>query len=185
MPTWQTRLHLASSTSSNIAAGAGGQGVKRPNYQNGNSCEDPPLLSVPVLSATDSAVPSPSKHKPRHGRSHSNPFTTIFGNGRKTEKVVEAEVQDDTLDMCNGITNPSNSFPSKDFVMINGDRSRKEPTEMVIGKCGTCDNAMSWPKQVDCFRCQVCLMVNDLKLSTSPRGEVLATESPAKLPKKR
>ena len=175
MPPWPSRLNLASSAASNTTPSGKGKGAKSPpssRQQFDSHLQDPPLLGVPILTSTDSIAPSPPKQKPRHGRSHSNPFTSIFGNGKKTERVVDAEREDDPADR-RAIS--SHGLLNKDHMVgLNGTPRDKE---LMVGKCGTCDAAMKWPKQVDSYRCQICLMINDLKSSNSPLGQASTAEA--------
>jgi E3 ubiquitin-protein ligase HECTD2 len=39
-------------------------------------------------------------------------------------------------------------------------------SELITGKCATCDSLVRWPQRLDVYRCSVCLMVNDLKPAT-------------------
>ena len=178
MPPWPSRLHLASPAASNTTSSGKGRGAKSPpnsSHQFDSHLQDLPLLGVPVLASTDSIAPSPSKQKPRHGRSHSNPFTSIFGNGKKTEKVDDVEREDDTTDQraisSHGVLNKDH------MVGPNGTPTKPGEKELMVGKCGTCDAAMKWPRQVDSYRCQICLMINDLKLSNGPLGQDFTAEA--------
>lgn len=38
-----------------------------------------------------------------------------------------------------------------------------ENSDLVTGKCGTCDSLVRWPRELLVFRCTVCLMINDLR----------------------
>ena len=60
----------------------------------------------------------------------------------------------------------------------NGGPSQYGEKDLVTGKCLTCDSLVRWPRQLDVFRCTVCLMVNDLKPATPLSVEVRSAEAP-------
>lgn len=92
--------------------------------------------------------------------------------------MVDAETQDDAVNTLDHLAVPSTGFPTKDHMAgANGVSVQHGEKDLVIGKCRTCDCAMKWPRQVDSYRCQICLMINDLKPSTSPLGEVFLAEN--------
>jgi len=177
MPPWPSRLHLGSPTANHPPPNAKGKPVKHSpdsNQQYERYLQDPPLLGVPILASPDPTVPSLPKQRSRHGRSHSNPFTSIFGTGKRSEKVVDAEMQDATIDSLDRLGVSSTGLTTKDHMAgTSGSPNQNVEKDLVTGKCITCDSAMRWPRQVDSYRCQICLMVNDLKLSNSPLGGAL------------
>ena len=181
MPPWPSRLHLGPSTAGHSTSRTKGI-VSKDTTHTDNRLEghlhDQPLLGVPVLDSSDSIVPSPPKQKPRHGRSHSNPFSSIFGNGKKPEKVVDAEVQDDIIDKTSRLHFVLSGSPSKDHLTgVNSGSRKDEETDFMTGRCSTCDSPMKWPKHVKSYRCQICLMINDLKPFIVPLGDSYRLES--------
>ena len=173
MPPWPARLHLGSLTVSHTPSSSrekGERGLLHSHQPLVDQSQDPPLLDVPILNPV---VPSPSRDKSRHGRSLSNPFNVIFGSGKKMESVVDAESENDAPDTLEYPPRPSTGLSSKDVMAgMNGSSVQHGVQDFLVGKCRTCDCFMKWPRQVDSYRCQVCLMVNDLKPLISPIDEV-------------
>lgn len=182
MPPWPARLHLGSPAPSHPAPGTNVKGFKSPTHQKQHfedQYQDPPLHGVPVLAATSSTAPSPPKQKPRHARSHSNPFTSLFGNGKKSDRIVDAELQDDALDALGASLVLSPALASKNLMAgANTGSAQQGEKDLATGKCSTCDSTMQWSRHTDAFRCSVCLMINDRKPSTGPSGEIRTAERP-------
>jgi len=176
MPPWPARLHLGSPAPDHPLSRPKSRGLRSPAHQDqafSSQYQDPPLLGVPVLASADSTAPSPPKQRPRHGRSHSNPFTSLFGNGKKGDRMADAEIQNDRIDTLNGPPPFSLGCQSKEH-MAGANGGPPQAT----GKCSTCDSSIRLPQHPDSFRCQVCLMINDLKPSGNPLGEALVGENP-------
>ena len=177
MPPWPSLLHRGPPATSSGSPKTKVRSDRNPSTHSPayeSHPPDPPLLGVPVLASNDLIVASPPKHKPQHGRSHSNPFTSLFANGKKTEKVLDAEMRDDVVDSFDQQLASSSRPSTSNQTIVNATESAENhDKQLVVGKCSTCDTALKWPRQVDSFRCQICLMINDLKPSISPLGEVL------------
>lgn len=88
--------------------------------------------------------------------------------------MADAELQDDGIDVSDGPEALSIGSESNDHMAL----ATGGPPQ-ATGKCSTCDSTMKWPKHLDSFRCQVCLMVNDLKPSSKPLGEAPVGEIPS------
>ncbi|KAL6717466.1 putative E3 ubiquitin-protein ligase [Lecanora helva] len=178
MPPWPSRLPVASSGADQTPSSTKGKGQKKPPHISqrlDNDLQHPPLLGVPFLASNDPFAPSPPKQKPRHGRSHSNPFASLFGHGKKSEKIADAEIQYDGLDRQT--TSSSGLSSTVQMAGTNGVTAHSGEKELVAGKCSTCDSTMKWPRQVDSYRCQVCLMINDLRPSSISTNGVTATDT--------
>lgn len=48
------------------------------------------------------------------------------------------------------------------------DQTRTHGGDMVTGKCLTCNSACRWPRNVQMYRCTICLTVNDLEFHPAP-----------------
>ena len=185
MPSWPARLHLGSPAQ---GPGAKSRASKSPPYCEDHIYHDQPLHGVPVIALTGTSSPS----RPSHGRSCSHPFPSIFGSGKKAEKIPEIDCNDDALETATESPFVSTGLASKDHMAANGTPLQNEEKDLVTGKCITCDSLVRWPRYLDVFRCTVCLMVNDLKpgrgLSIEGRVvEGLSTTTPSSnpdLPKK-
>ena len=180
MPPWPTRLAPGSPAGSNSPSRPTSRGLRAPPFQSRqiDQYQDPPLLGVPIL-APDSIPNSRSSQRSRHEESHSYPFPSIFGNGRKMDRELEADFQDDTLDDFYDSPTLSPGLASKGYMASeNGLPQQHAEKDLVTGKCSTCDSVMRWPCQVQTFRCTVCLMINDLKPSEELPGNMRAPEAP-------
>lgn len=180
MPTWPARLHLGSSTPNNPPLGSKSAAPKSQRYQEqplGNTHQTSSLHGLPIPS-TASLDTSRSSEKPRHERSHSHPFPSIFSGGRKAEKAVEADR--DALEILDGSPMLSPGHASKDYMTpANVNTSQNGEQDFKTGKCITCDSLVRWPKHLDVFRCTVCLMVNDLKSGAGRAAEGQGAEASA------
>ena len=164
MPPWHTRLHLGS-PSSKSSTNTKLQSPRSPLQDvqsNGHELPDTPLHGVPILS-TDKFSPQ-SRPKSQHSRSHSHPFPSLFGSSRALNGDDDDDVDGDDglLDSLTGQKEVKPGFGDEDMVSSFS----KGNKDLTTGRCATCDSLVRWPRQLDVFRCTVCLMVNDLK-STS------------------
>lgn len=174
MPSWPARLHLGSPAP---GPGPKSRAPKSPPYRE-ELIEDNAyhaLHGVPVIGSTSTSSPS----RPSHGRSHSHPFPSIFGSGKKAEKVSEIDYNDDALETLTESPFVSNGLTSKDHIAANGTSLQNGEKDLVTGKCITCDSLVRWPRHLDVFRCTVCLMVNDLKPAAGLSMEGRAAEGPS------
>ncbi len=181
MPSWPARLHLGSSPSSNSPSRPRSSGVKTLHRDQafGNLYRDSPLHGVPILASSDLIAPSHPHQRPRHGRSHSHPLSSIFSSGRKPDRPSDDDLLDDTLDTSDGGLPVLSARPASRDLMAttNGAPSQAGENDLVTGKCGTCDSLVRWPRHLDVFRCTVCLMVNDLKPSAGPSAVARTAEA--------
>lgn len=162
MPSWPPRLHLGS-PATGPRSKSKARGVKSPPYhedQTGDKVyHDRPLHGVSITASTD----TPSTSRPSHRRSYSHPFPSIFGSGKKAEKVSETVSNNGALRTSTEAPFISTGRASKDHMAANGNSLQNGEKHFVTGKCVTCDSRVRWPRHLDVFRCTVCLMVNDLK----------------------
>ena len=178
MPSWPARLHLGSPA---LGSGPKSRAPKSPPYREDqveeNTYHDQPLHGVPVITLASASSPS----RPSHGRSYSHPFPSIFGNGKKAEKIIDLEYNEDALETLTESPLVSTGLASKDHTAVNGIPLQNGEKDLVTGKCITCDSLVRWPRHLDVFRCTVCLMVNDLKpgAGSSVEGEGQRTTTPA------
>lgn len=172
MPSWPARLHLGSPAP---GPGPKSRAPKSPPYGKDqvedNTYHDQPLHGVPVIALSGTSSPS----RPSHGRSYSHPFPSIFGGGKKAEKITDIDYNDDALETLTESSFVSTGLASKDHMAANGEK------DFVTGRCITCDSLVRWPRHLDVFRCTVCLMVNDLKPGAGfpVEGEGQRTTSPS------
>ena len=180
MPYWPTRLPLAPPAATSPSPRPTSRGLRSPPYhaQQVDKFEDPPLHGVPIIASTDSIAASHPGHRARHERSHSHPFPSIFGSGRRTDREVEVDDQDEIID---DLYNPpilSLSLSSRDYMSsTSGVHAHSAEKDLMTGKCSTCDSTVRWPRQLGVFRCTVCLMINDLKPAAGLLGNGRAAEA--------
>lgn len=163
MPSWPALLHLGSPPSNNGPSRPKSSGLRSPPYQD-QSFQDlnhSPLHRVPVLASPNPIAPSPPSQRPVHERSHSHPLSSIFGSGRKADRILGNEAHNEAIGTLMG---PSIRPSSRELMAAaSGAPSEAGENDVVTGKCATCDSLVRWPGYLDVFRCTVCLMVNDLK----------------------
>ncbi|KAH0565910.1 hypothetical protein GP486_000690 [Trichoglossum hirsutum] len=121
-----------------------------------------PLHDVPILQ------PSPRKGT-KHGRSVSHPFPSFFNPGKKIGSrghAHDAFGPDSTDDESIVTSSGALSSASTKFGQGNA-RQGGSDKDLIAGKCMTCDSLVRWPKELNVFRCTICLTINDLKPYTA------------------
>lgn len=143
--------------------------------------DKPPAIS-PALndSSGDSSTDyegSPSRHhRPFHVRSLSNSFPSLFrGNKRKERKWDSAA---EVLSNADFPYDESYLPWSPEASGLQGDQDPDDMKAFTSGNCMTCGSTMRWPKEVDVFKCTICVTINDLvplgtqdARETRPRGQ--------------
>ena len=166
MPSWTARLNLGSPQSSRPSPKPRSQGPRSPTHDEpptGWTLQDPPLHGVPVLASPVRPDISRrgSQQATQHGRSRSTPFSTIYGSGDAAARVNGAH------ESFSG----HNALP--DGLRSNGHTQDTEK-DFAKGSCATCDTHVRWPRNLDTFRCTICVMINDLKPTLGGSGEFRA-----------
>ena len=180
MPSWPTRLPLASSAASSPSSRPTSRGLRSPPYyaEEVERFQDPPLHGVPIIASTESFAPSHPGHRPRHERAHSHPFPSIFGSGKRTDREVEIDDQDEIIDDFYNPPILSPGLASKDYMAsTSGVHAHSAEKDLMTGNCSTCDSIVRWPRHLGVFRCTVCLMINDLKPAAGLLGDVRSAEA--------
>lgn len=106
--------------------------------------------------------PKPVSRPPQHSRSKSHPFPSLFASKKKKETGYA----DDSTDDNSPARNQSSSRPT-----MTPRTFPRGPTDFTNGYCMTCGSLVRWPKELDVFRCTICLTINDLKPYTPVREE--------------
>ena len=177
---WPARPPLASPAASSPSSRQKSRGLRSPPYrpQQDDKFEDPPLHGVPIIASADSIAPSHPGHRARHERSHSHPFPSIFGSGRRTDREVEVDDQDEIIDDSYKPPILSPGLASKNYMSsTSGFHAHSAEKDLMTGKCSTCDSTVRWPRHLGVFRCTVCLMINDLKPAAGILGDGRAAEA--------
>ena len=165
MPPWTSRFHVGSPSTAKSGQPTKSSGPRSPTSSKNTHAglvQDPPLIGVPIFvpPGTPRRSPTGSVH---HIRSRSHPFPSAAGVDRPS-----LEFEENLNIFNNGPVVPANptNFPYREQPGLGS--SPHSPyggeQELVAGKCATCDSLVRWPRQLDVFRCTVCLMVNDLKV---------------------
>jgi E3 ubiquitin-protein ligase HECTD2 len=187
---WTQRWRSVGSTSSsnNNSNGSTSNGSTPPrnnNYNGSNgstytssssraSSRPPPQASFdppPTLHHGDKAQASPSR---QHGRSVSHPLPRIFGR-KKSSRELNAGSNDSDVqlddDLVPVMAPQMTSLPLR---VISGKKGRPgDDVELVTKNCICCDSKITVPKDVDKFRCVLCLTVMDLKPPAEQRQEMV------------
>ena len=180
MPSWPTRLPLASSAAGSSSSQPTSRGLRSPPYhaEQVEVFHDPPLHGVPIIASTESFAPSHPGHRPRHERSQSHPFPSIFGSGRRTDREVEIDDEDEIIDDLYNPLIHSPGLASKDYMTSTSSvHAHSAEKDLITGNCSTCDSTVRWPRHLGVFRCTVCLMINDVKPAAGLPGDVRPAEA--------
>lgn len=139
-------------------------------------------LPPPPLTVADYEIPTlrrkpppdaPGRAAPKHTRSSSHPFPSLFGSRRLDKKqllkaetnVLDSTDDDNSINEEAGQTNSIAGGPSRQLPQ----KTNKEP---VTGKCMTCDSTVRWPQGLKVYRCTICLTINDLEpFLELPKGQ--------------
>ncbi|KAI1852693.1 hypothetical protein JX266_002234 [Neoarthrinium moseri] len=108
-------------------------------------------------------VPRPAdvRSRPQHSRSMSHPFPSLFASKKpRKQPSPDGLTDDDTLR-----TGPAISRPG-----MASTKPPRGPTDFSNGTCMTCGGKVRWPKELDVFRCKICMTINDLK-PYAPKSE--------------
>ena len=100
--------------------------------------------------------------------------------------VVDAGMQGASVDTFDQLEVSPTSVVTRDH-MTEGSwaPAQQGGKDFVAGTCATCGCSMKWPRQVDSYRCQICLMINDLKPSMNPWAETATPRKPSRIVSKK
>ncbi|KAI0008484.1 hypothetical protein F4779DRAFT_449085 [Xylariaceae sp. FL0662B] len=120
-------------------------------------------VQVETSSDDDDFAISKPKRPGQHSRSMSNPFPSLFSSKKKKNAGPsnEAFVDDDPLK-----SKPLPSLPQT----ATPRRMPRGPVDFATGNCMTCAGLVRWPRDLQVFRCTICLTINDLKPYDSVAG---------------
>ena len=164
MPSWPSRLLLGTSAPSSTSSVQRSPDIESPPPKHGPSKTTPRRVSASTSSS--------SRNRPAiHGRSLSHPFTSRLHGDRQINRRTEGRNEFNALDTVEDEDPGIPSGFSRDHVFTGqmGSLQHNEKN-LVTGKCATCGSFVRWPKDVDVFRCTICLMVNDLTPASKARS---------------
>lgn len=119
-------------------------------------------------SSSDSDLKRTPASRPRHGRSLSHPFPSLFSSKKKKHTSPERGFGDsDSSDEARqSPPRRRGSSQKKMHRTAEGQGSK----DFVTGNCMTCGSLVRWPKDLKVYKCTICLTVNDLEpLDLAPR----------------
>ena len=181
MPSWSSRLLLGTSAPSNTSSAQRSPGLESPLRKH----SQPKQTSRPKapISASAELSSSPIHSRPIiHGRSLSHPFTSSLHDDRRINNTVQGRDEFDGLDTTGDGNSSIPPGVSRDHVFPGQTGSLQHAgKELVTGKCATCGSLVRWPKDVDVFRCTICLMVNDLSPASNVKIAADALANPTAL----
>ena len=189
MPSWPSRFLSGPSNSNNLSptSAAARQDETPPHGQlletapwGVNSCN---VISrrQRTFSGASSSSTSPVQRPSGHGRSTSHPFPSLFGSGKKAERKAAVMAGGGggnaigiDLDTSDEEASQPAHGPGRNIPRTPSQRriAQRSDTDLVTGRCATCDSMVRWPRHLDVYRCSTCLMINDLKLAGMASGSV-------------
>ena len=136
-----------------------------PEPQTQDIYSDTLLASKLPSSRHSSSTLSPARRLARHGRSISHPFPSLL-SGRKTlERTFEGNAPELGMDASIESNLRSSQRLINSMSPTSCHKVGAQPTEQefIVGRCATCNSTVRWPKNLDVYRCSICLMINDLE----------------------
>jgi len=120
-------------------------------------------LGSPDLSSSDSDGAPKRPQRPRHGRSLSHPFPSLFSSSRrkKQKSAISGNLSDDSDDDCGQVP----GLPRMPQHVVRGKQGNNGNRDFATGNCMLCGSLVRWPRGLPAFKCTVCLTVNDLPLA--------------------
>lgn len=144
---------------------------------------DSSRLQVSSSSEDEDLRPSrPSR--PRHGRSLSNPFPSLFSNKKKPGRHPAGLSDSDSSDEAPTMTKPKSRIQTHTHRRNMPSSGNRAPSsgnkDFATGHCMTCGSLVRWPRELHVFRCTICMTINDLQpLPPDERREHPSTDKAA------
>ena len=108
-------------------------------------------------SSSDSDAATKLPQRPRHGRSLSHPFPSLFSS-RKKKQENPGDADEDSTEECSQATGLHKASPHA----ANRRHASNNSRDFTTGNCMACGSLVRWPRGLTVFRCTVCLTVNDV-----------------------
>lgn len=154
MAPWTSRILSPNSRSHEFSPALNGSSLASPARPRA-----PARVTEEVLLDQVYGVPTlPIKSTSSHGRSMSHPFPSLFSGKKHTGTKKN---KDAGLDSADERTIPP--AVARQTAQNPGARQTKVVADLMTGKCMACDSMVRWPKELNVFRCTVCMTINDLK----------------------
>ncbi|KAK3321418.1 hypothetical protein B0T19DRAFT_492947 [Cercophora scortea] len=165
-PSDRRRPHAASTGSPRPAGASFGS-----RFRSASRVPDLPVLDSlhiqPDSTSSSSSDLHPSElSRPRHTRSMSHPFPSLFSiKKKKSIMMVAGGSGEDSAD-------EPGPLPNLKQPQTRGHRngSSNGSSDYSTGNCMTCGSLVRWPRELHVFKCTICLTINDLKpIGRDPR----------------
>ncbi|KAK7228856.1 hypothetical protein V2G26_001026 [Clonostachys chloroleuca] len=131
-----------------------------PSQKPSSSSHDPAhqASTLGVLADTSSSDhdlhPQTPNRKAAHSRSMSNPFPSLFKK-KKAGSATESTTHQNNKDHAVSMAPRQDGDTQKRGTPMNG-------REFATGTCMTCGATVRWPKELNVFKCTICVTINDL-----------------------
>lgn len=113
-------------------------------------------------SSDEDLHPRSHPSRPRHIRSVSHPFPSLFSSKKKRAEPVPGADDSESDSGADGL-DPGFNVKGKPSPM-HGHRNGSSvgSTDFATGRCMTCGSLVRWPRDLQTFRCTICMTINDL-----------------------
>jgi E3 ubiquitin-protein ligase HECTD2 len=139
------RLHI---TDFNAPPGSLGRVTNLPILDNAQDQAD--------SSSSESDIHPSRPKRPQHARSMSHPFPALFSSKKKKQDKAGRDLED-----SDSTENEARMTKQQGKSHKRGDANGSQ--DFATGNCMTCASLVRWPKDVNVFKCTICLTVNDLQ----------------------
>uniref|UniRef100_A0A093UTG2 HECT-type E3 ubiquitin transferase n=1 Tax=Talaromyces marneffei PM1 TaxID=1077442 RepID=A0A093UTG2_TALMA len=167
MPTWPSRILPSTSSPSSNSNPVHAPPPPSSTHRNPIDINRSAIIAidynVPILlptgapAATANTSTSASRNRRRtHARSISQPFPSLMNPNAPRKLDKKPTKRDFGLDL-------DFDFEDDGAAAVGLDQTRNASDDMVTGKCIACNSTCRWPRNVQVFRCTICLTVNDLE----------------------
>ncbi|SPQ27664.1 b2d7493a-2635-4622-a26f-d68b6d805ed6 [Thermothielavioides terrestris] len=112
-------------------------------------------------SSSDEGLHPRSRPRPRHTRSVSHPFPSLFSSKKKRSSPRVAADDESTSESAG----ERPSLGAKPSSPMRGHRngSSAGSRDFATGRCMTCGSLLRWPRDLLVFKCTICVTINDLQ----------------------
>ncbi len=132
-------------------------------------------------SSDEDLHPRSHPSRPRHTRSVSHPFPSLFSSKKKRAEPAPGADDSESDSGADGLE-PGFNAKGKPLPM-RGHRNGSSvgSTDFATGRCMTCGSLVRWPRELHMFRCTICMTINDLKPLSRDAGREDAAQEAAAL----
>ncbi|KAI1004803.1 putative E3 ubiquitin-protein ligase [Podosphaera aphanis] len=178
MPQWSSRLLTPSSRNQqgdkdNNLTGKStspSQPRLRPKLTVPESIEGTGDVASPPSANINNSATSRTSLSASHVRSMSNPFPSFFNSKKKRQIEIPPAGSLGSVALDSTEENTVSLVAARESTN-KGKNPKVQDKDLLTGRCMTCDSLVRWPKELNVFRCTVCLTINDLKPLPENRHE--------------